>query len=155
MNPYLNDGCQFFASISGSCLSSLKPVIILPSSNCKFKCTSNLSVVCKSLLSRTVKLFICEFCDLLFFISASDDNNSEVVEVVDSNTLEEISFDEQRGGSYLTLEEVAAILFHLASNGNYLLLTIIRERNMAKWLARLYPGVGSPKSPSNEFSDSH
>lgn len=59
----------------------------------------------------------------LFFISASDDNNSEVVEVVDSSTLEEISFDEQRGGSYLTLEEVAVFLSHLASSGNYLLLT--------------------------------
>ena len=74
-----------------------------------------------------------------------------MVEVVDSNTLEEISFDEQRGGSYLTLEEVAVILFHLASNGNYLLLTIIRERSMAKWLARLHPGVGSPKSSTNGF----
>lgn len=60
----------------------------------------------------------------LFFISASDDNNSEVVEVVDSSTLEEISFDEQRGGSYLTLEEVTVFLSHLATNnGNYLLLT--------------------------------
>lgn len=59
----------------------------------------------------------------LFFISASDDNNSEVVEVVDSSTLEEISFDEQRGGSYLTLEEVAVFLSHLASSGNYLQLT--------------------------------
>jgi len=80
----------------------------------------------------------------LFFISASDDNNSEVAEVVDSSTLEEISFDEQRGGSYLTLEEVAVVLFHLASNGNYLLLTLIREGSMAKWLARRHPGVGSP-----------
>lgn len=87
----------------------------------------------------------------LFFISASDDNNSEVVEVVDSSTLEEISFDEERGGSYLTLEEVAVFVSHLASNGNYLLLTLIREGSMAKWLARRHPGVGSPKSRTNGF----
>ena len=72
----------------------------------------------------------------LFFISTSDDNNSEVVEVADLNTLEEIWFDEQRGGSYLTLEEVAVFLSRLASNGNYLLLTLIREGSMAKWLVR-------------------
>ena len=45
-NPYLSDGCQFLVSLSGSCLSSLKPVIIFPSINCKFKCTCNVSVVC-------------------------------------------------------------------------------------------------------------
>ncbi|CAH3163087.1 unnamed protein product, partial [Porites evermanni] len=46
-------------------------------------------------------------------VSESGDNDYEVA---GSSTSEEISFDEQRGGSYLALEEVAVFLSHLASN---------------------------------------
>ena len=120
-NPYLNDGCQFFVSLSGSCLSSLKPVIIFLPATASLSAHAMFLLFVNHYLGR-LRVIHLRILHPLFFISASDDNNSEVVEVVDSSTLEEISFDEQRGGSYLTLEEVAVFLSHLASNGNYLLL---------------------------------
>ena len=121
-NPYLNDGCQFFVSLSGSCLSSLKPVIIFLPATASLSAHAMFLLFVNHYLGR-LRVIHLRILHPLFFISASDDNNSEVVEVVDSSTLEEISFDEQRGGSYLTLEEVAVFLSHLASSGNYLLLT--------------------------------
>lgn len=120
-NPYLNDGCQFFVSLSGSCLSSLKPVIIFLPATASLSAHAMFLLFVNHYLGR-LRVIHLRILHPLFFISASDDNNSEVVEVVDSSTLEEISFDEQRGGSYLTLEEVAVFLSHLASTGNYLLL---------------------------------
>ena len=120
-NPYLNDGCQFFVSLSGSCLSSLKPVIIFLPATASLSAHAMFLLFVNHYLGR-LRVIHLRILHPLFFISASDDNNSEVVEVVDSSTLEEISFDEQRGGSYLTLEEVALFLSHLASTGNYLLL---------------------------------
>lgn len=120
-NPYLNDGCQFFVSLSGSCLSSLKPVIIFLPATASLSAHAMFLLFVNHYLGR-LRVIHLRILHPLFFISASDDNNSEVVKVVDSSTLEEISFDEQRGGSYLTLEEVAVFLSHLASTGNYLLL---------------------------------
>ena len=120
-NPCLTDGCQFFVSLSGSCLSSLKPVIIFLPATASLSAHAMFLLFVNHYLGR-LRVIHLRILHPLFFISASDDNNSEVVEVVDSSTLEEISFDEQRGGSYLTLEEVAVFLSHLASTGNYLLL---------------------------------
>lgn len=121
-NPYLNDGCQFFVSLSGSCLSSLKPVIIFLPATASLSAHAMFLLFVNHCCLGRLRVIHLRILHPLFFISASDDNNSEVVEVVDSSTLEAISFDEQRGGSYLTLEEVAVFLSHLASNGNYLLL---------------------------------
>ena len=121
-NPCLTDGCQFFVSLSGSCLSSLKPVIIFLPATASLSAHAMFLLFVNHYLGR-LRVIHLRILHPLFFISASDDNNSEVVEVVDSSTLEEISFDEQRGGSYLTLEEVAVFLSHLVSSGNYLLLT--------------------------------
>ena len=121
-NPYLNDGCQFFVRLSGSCLSSLKPVIIFLPATASLSAHAMFLLFVNHCCLGRLRVIHLRILHPLFFISASDDNNSEVVEVVDSSTLEEISFDEQRGGSYLTLEEVAVFLSHLASNGNYLLL---------------------------------